>query len=155
MNMELLQNSDVLMRILLLFIPAAVTFLAAIIYLFVSKKNGEKGGLNAVDLQSAAMLFLAVYATNFLYSVMEILLMLVREDITADRIAGEAAAIFAAMGVLNALSCIAKGIIGGRKLPYCAGADKQNGLSKALVYMAAAEIPGLAALAIYMIKFFM
>ena len=31
MNMELLQNSDVLMRILLLFIPTAVTFLAAII----------------------------------------------------------------------------------------------------------------------------
>lgn len=156
MNVEMLQNSDVLMRVLLLFIPAVVTFLAAIIYLMVSKKNGESHGLNAVDLQNSAKLFMAMYATTFLYSVLEVLLLLTKKkDITVDRIVKESVVIFVVIGILNAVSCIAKGIIGGQKLPYCTGEDKQNGLSKAILYMAAAEIPGLAALILYMIKFAM
>lgn len=153
MKMELLQNSDALLRILLLLIPTIAVFLAAVIYLFRSKKNEEYAGADREDLKSAVILFLPVYVTNVMYSIMMVLLMFVLENITVDKIKGVSVAFFAVTSLLGAASCAVKGIIGGARLPYCTGAEKQSELSKSLLYLAAAEIPGLIAFALYMIKF--
>lgn len=152
MNMELMQSRDVVMRILILFIPTAVAFLIAVIYLFSRKRYEESNGLNGEDLNGSAMLFLPVCATSFMYSVMEVLLLFTNENVTAEKLLEVPVFFFVLISLLCAGSCIAKGIIGGRKLPYCTGAEKQNGISKALLYMAAAEIPGIIALVFCMMK---
>ncbi len=153
MKTELLQNSDVLLRVLLLVIPTIIVFLAAVIYLLRSKRNEENAGADREDLKSAVMLFLPVYITNVMYSVMMVFLLFVLENSTVDKINGVSVAFFAAVSLLCAASCAVKGIIGGARLPYCTGAEKQNGLSKSLLYLAVAEMPGLIAFALYMIKF--
>ena len=44
MNMELLQNKDVLIKVLLLLVPTVAAFSVSVVYLFRSKKNNERGG---------------------------------------------------------------------------------------------------------------
>lgn len=153
MNMELLQNDGILMRILILFVPTAVAFAIAVIYLFVSKVREEGNGLDGAELGSAMVLFLPVCMTNLIYAVVEIFLMLGNEGIAADKIEGVPVAFFAAISVLSAASCLIKGIIGGMKLSRCVGTERQNGISKVMLFMAAAEVPGLISFALWMIKF--
>lgn len=153
MKMELLQSSDVLVKIVLLSVPTVVVLVAAVIYLFRSKRDEERAGADSEELRSAVMLFLPVYITNLVYSVMMILLMFVMETITVAKIEGASVAFFAAISLLGAASCAGKGVIGGKRLPYCTGAEKQSGLSKTLLYLAAAEFPGLIAFLLYMMKF--
>lgn len=153
MNMELLQNYGILMRILILFVPTAVAFAIAVVYLFASKAREESNGLDGTELGGAMMLFLPVCMTNFMYAVVEILLLLRNEGITADKIEGVPVAFFAVISVLSAASCLIKGIIGGLKLSGCVGAEKQNGISKVMLFMAAAEVSGLISFALWMIKF--
>lgn len=151
MNLELLQNKDVLTRLLILFVPTAIAFLVSVIYLFVSEKNEEYVRSDSEDSKSAVGLFLPICLTNFMYSIMEVLSVLVNEK-AAGRITETSISIFIVISVLGAGSCLIKGIIGGLKLSDCTGAEKQNGLSKAILYMAAAEVPGLISLAIYFLK---
>lgn len=153
MNMELLQNDEVLMRILILFVPTAVAFGIAVIYLFISKAREESNGLDGAELGGAMMLFLPVCMTSFMYALVELLLILRNESITADKIKGVPVAFFAVISVLSAASCLIKGIIGGLKLSSCVGAEKQNGISKVMLFMAAAEVPGLISFALCMMKF--
>lgn len=153
MNMELLQNDGILMRILILFVPVVVAFAIAVVYLFASRAREESNGLDGAELGGAMMLFLPVCITNFMYAVVEILLMLGNEGITADKIEGVPVAFFAVIGVLSAASCLIKGVIGGLKLSSCVGAEKQSGISKVMLFMAAAEVPGLISFALWMIKF--
>lgn len=153
MNMELLQNDEVLMRILILFVPTAVAFVIAVIYLFISKAREESNGLDSAELSGAMMLFLPVCMTNFMYVLVELLLILRNESITADKIKGVPVAFFAVISVLSAASCLIKGIIGGLRLSRCVGTERQNGISKVMLFMAAAEVPGLISFALWMVKF--
>lgn len=153
MNMELLQNSDVLMRVLLLLLPTVAAFLASVVYLFSAKRTEERSGADSGELGSAVMLFLPICMTNLIYFIMTVILLFINEQITADKITEISIPVYVLISVLNAVSCVTKGIIGGVKLRDCTGADKQNGLSKSMLYMAAAEIPGLIAFAFLMIKF--
>lgn len=153
MHTELLQNDDVLMRILILFVPTAIAFAIAVIYLFNSKAREESNGLDGVELSSSMMLFLSICVTNVMYAAVEVFLLLGNEGITADKIEEVPVAFFAVISLLSAASCVIKGIIGGLKLSGCVGAEKQNGISKAMIFMAAAEVPGLISFALWMIKF--
>jgi hypothetical protein len=155
MNMELLQNKDVLIKVLLLLVPTVAAFSVSVVYLFRSKKNNERGGADSGELTGAAMLFIPVCMTNLMYSVMSVLLLFVNGKITVDKITGVSIAFFLMVSVLSVVSCIMKGIIGGLRLSDCTGAEKQKGISKAMLYMAAAEFPGLIAFALFMIKFIM
>lgn len=146
MNSELLQNSDVLVRLLILAVPTIVTFLFSIIFIKIMQK-----GANAPD--DSANIFLSVCATSFFYMVMEVVLILFSENIGVEQVVSKTVVMFLMMGLLNALSCLAKGIIGGRSMQYVAGADKQSATSRVLIYMSIAEVPGLAALALYLLSF--
>lgn len=152
MHTELLQNGEVLKRMAMLFVPPAVAFLFSLIWLFAKKKDVESWGIGGEELNASAMLFLSVCATSFMYAVVENLLLLHNVGITAEKIVGTSFGFFALIGLVNAASCLVKGIIGGRMLRSCVGQEKQKGLSKALLYMAAAEVPGLIVLVLYMMK---
>lgn len=152
MNTELLQDRDVMIRIVLLLAPAAA-FLAAVLLLLRSKRNEEHAGSDSGELRNAVMLFLPICMTNLMYSVMMILWLFINENMTADKIRGVSIFLFAMIGLLNAGSCIVKGAISGARLSYCAGAEKQSGLSKTMVYLAVAEVPGLIAFVLYVIRF--
>lgn len=152
MNTELLQDSDVVLRIALLLAPAAA-FLAAVLLLLRSKRNEEHAGSDSGELRNAVMLYLPICMTNLVYSVMMVLWLFINENMTADKIGGVSILLFAMIGLLNAGSCIVKGVISGARLSYCTGAEKQSGLSKTMVYLAVAEVPGLIAFVLYVIRF--
>ena len=147
MNSELLQNQDVLIRLLVLAIPTIVAFLVSVIYTMVAGK-GEK------TLKDVTSMFLAVCATSFFYMVIEVMLIFYyRTGISVEMVINQYVVLFVLLGVLNAISCLAKGIISGSSLKNIAGADKQVVMSRALIYMSIAELPGLAALVIYLVTF--
>lgn len=153
MNTEILQNNDVLTRILIMAVPAIAAFLISIIYLVVAKIRCGMAGLERKDLMASMQLYLAICATNFMYALVEVLLILM-ENIDVAELVQENITLFVIVGALSAISCLAKGIIGGKFMPLSTGANKQQGLGKAMIFMAVAEIPGLIALALFIIKFF-
>lgn len=152
MNTEILQNNEVLTRILIMAVPVAVAFLISIICLAVAKIKCGMAGLDSKELMASMLLYLIMCATNFMYALVEVLLILT-ERIAVTKLVQENIVIFIIVGVLSMISCLAKGIIGGKFMPLSAGANKQQGLSKAMVFMAVAEIPGLISLAIFLVKF--
>lgn len=147
MNSEMLGNYDVVIRLLVLAVPVAAAFLFSIIYTM-RAVEGVK------ELREVSQVFLAVCATNFFYAAMEVMIILFIENVTVEKVTGISVILFVIMGILNALSCIAKGIIAGKSMPMAVGADKQRVVSKALIYMSIAEIPGLIALVYYLLIFF-
>lgn len=153
MNRELLQNSEAVTRLLVLALPTVAAFLVSIVCIVLAGKRSRKEGLNAGDLYISGKLFVSVCATNFIYAILEVLLILMTDKIPTEMILNEKVFLFVVMGVANAVSCIMKGIIGAKSMKHTAGADKQQGLSRALIGMAVAEIPGLVALAVYMVSF--
>lgn len=152
MNFAILQNGDVLRRILLLSVPTAASFLIAVVSLFITMGKARRAESGGEELKAVAMIFLSIYMTTFLYAVLVVLLMFYHDRIPVDRIMGESELFFVGIGALNAVSCIAKGIAGVIKLPLCVGEEKPREMSKVMLYMAAAEIPGLIAFALCMIK---
>ncbi|MDE5966296.1 MAG: hypothetical protein K2G89_05645 [Lachnospiraceae bacterium] len=147
MNSELLQNQDVLIRLLVLAVPTIVAFLVSVIYTMVAGK-GEK------TLKDVTSMFLAVCATSFFYMVIEVMLIFYyRTGISVEMVINQSVVLFVLLGVLNAISCLAKGIISGSSLKNIAGANKQTVMSRALIYMSIAELPGLAALVVYLVTF--
>lgn len=153
MNSELLQNSEAVTRLLVLALPTVAAFLVSIVCIVLAGKRSREEGLNAGDLYISGKLFVSACATNFMYAILEVLLILMTDKIPTEMILNEKVFLFAVMGVANAVSCIMKGIIGAKSMKHTTGADKQQGLSRALIGMAVAEIPGLVALAVYMVSF--
>ena len=147
MNFAILQNGDVLRRILLLSVPTAASFLIAVVSLFITMGKARRAESGGEELKAVAMIFLSIYMTTFL-----VLLMFYHDRIPVDRIMGESELFFVGIGALNAVSCIVKGIVGVIKLPLCVGEEKPREMSKVMLYMAAAEIPGLIAFALCMMK---
>lgn len=147
MRGEMLQNQDVLIRLLVLAVPTVATFLAAVIYTMTAGKGAKV-------LKDVTSMFLAVCGTSFLYMVTEVILILYTEKITVEMVTEKSVVMFVLLGVLNAISCLAKGLIGGKSLKgITGGTDKQTVVSRGLLYMSIAELPGLAALIVYMVVF--
>lgn len=153
MSVEVSENSEVLVRVLVLAVPTVITFLFAVISILISKKKCENAGLEGKELASAAMLFLAICITNLFYMIVEVLFVLMPDYIPIIRLVSEGIFVFELIGLLNALSCLVKGIISAKFLPIAVGENKQEGLSKALIFMSFVELPGLAALVVFLIKF--
>ncbi|MCH5280531.1 MAG: hypothetical protein J1E61_03610 [Lachnospiraceae bacterium] len=151
--MEIFQNNDVLTRLLLIGLPVVVTFLISIGYVFAAKARCVSEELDANELKASAQLFLTTVMTSFLYGVLEILLIWSKR-VSVEQVLETSMVYLAIIGILNGASCLAKGIIAGKMLPKAVGENKQQGLSKGLLYMAMAEVPGLIALVMFMIKYF-
>lgn len=147
MNSALLQNSDVILRLLVLAIPTTVSFLFSVIYLFIAGRKAE------IDTQSTS-LFLSVCATSFLYMVIEIIIILFTDSVPMTAILKQSVFFFALLSILNAISCIIKGIIGGKRLQYITGEDKEQATARSLIYLSIAELPSLISLVLYLLTFF-
>lgn len=155
--MEMLENTNVLVKLLILAVPTVGAMMVAMGYIFAEKRKLEfsDSRMDANALASGAYLLLSVCATNFMYTVVEVLLILFPKQISEDRILGETIYIFLVIGLLNAISCLVKGIIGGKSMKKITGRDRKLYLNKALIFMAIAEVPSLIALLIYLVKFFL
>lgn len=151
--MEIFQNNDVVIRLLIIGLPVVVAFLISIGYVFATKAKCVSEELDANELKASAQLFLTTVMTSFLYGVLEILLIWSKR-VSVEQVLETSMVYLAIIGILNAASCLAKGIIAGKMLPKAVGENKQQGLSKGLLYMAMAEVPGLIALVMFMIKYF-
>ena len=101
MNMELLQNSDVLVRVLLLLLPTVAAFLASVVYLFSAKRTEERSGADSGELGSAVMLFLPICMTNLIYFIMTVILLFINEQITADKITEISIPVYVLISVLD------------------------------------------------------
>ena len=151
--MKIFQDNDVLIRLLLIGLPVAVTCLISIGYVFATKAKCVSEDMDANELKASAQLFLTTVITSFLYALVEIMLIL-QGHVSVDQVLETSVVFLAAIGILNAVACLAKGIIAGKMLPKAVGENKQQGLSKGLLYMAIAEVPGLIALVMYLVKYY-
>lgn len=151
--MGIFQNNDVLIRILIIGLPVVATYLISIGYIFATKAKCVSEDMDANDLGASAQLFLAAVTASFLYAILEILLIW-SNRVSVEQVLETSIVYLAVIGILNAASCLAKGIIAGKMLPKAVGENRQQGLSKGLIYIAIAEVPGVIALAMFMLKYF-
>lgn len=147
MNSALLQNSDVTLRLLILAIPSTAAFLFSVFYILVIGRTEE------TDNQPAS-LFLSICATSFLYMVLEIIIILFTDNVPMTAILKQSVYFYALLSILNAASCLIKGIVGGKRLKYITGEDKEQAMARSLIYMSIAELPSLISLVLYLLTFF-
>lgn len=183
MNDTIMQDSitlnDIMSKLLVIIIPAAVALLFSLVYVLIKSRQCKFMGvrISRGTYNAYLAVIFAINITGFLYALVEVLLIMT-ENVSYADINQTSMAYILAIGLLCALSGILKAVIAGNSLIKIANDTSGQGqqikavravglramnvggnsaspaMSRLMIFLAVAEIPALASLLMFVLKFF-
>lgn len=171
--------NDIIPRLLVIIIPAAVALLFSLVYVLIKSRQCKSIGvrISRGTYNAYLAVIFAISITGFLYALVEVLLIMT-ENVSYADINQTSMAYILAIGLLCALSGILKAVIAGNSLIKIANDTSGQGqqikavravglramnvggnsaspaMSRLMIFLAVAEIPALASLLMFVLKFF-
>lgn len=171
--------NDIMPELLILIVPAAVALLFSLVYILIKSRQCKSMGVRisreAYNSQLAVILLINV--TGFMYALVEVLL-IITENVSRVEVNQTSMTYILIIGLLCALSGILKAVIAGNSLVKIAndtsgqtkqtkavravgmrvvnvgGSNAPAAMSRLMVFLAVAEIPAIASLVMFVIRFF-
>ncbi len=171
--------NDIMPELLILIVPAAVALLFSLVYVLIKSRQCKSMGvrISRGTYNSYLAVIFAINITGFMYALVEVLL-IITENVSYDEINQTSMAYILAIGLLCAVSGILKAVIAGNSLIKIAndtsGQIKQTkavravgmrvvnvggnaaspAMSRLMIFLAVAEIPAIASLVMFVVRFF-
>lgn len=147
--------NDIMSKLIFIGAAALIALVFQVVYVFLKssqcKSTGISIGLN--QYKSFVSMLLAMCLTGFMYTIIEILLIFAG-PVSYEMVYDTSFVYIAIIGLLCAISGLMKGVIAGNSLIRIANDTSQKSLSITMLYMAAAEIPAIISLVLFMVKYF-
>ncbi|MCM1295278.1 MAG: hypothetical protein NC311_07025 [Muribaculaceae bacterium] len=147
--------SDIMSKLIFIGAFALIVLVFQVVYVSIKSSQCKSTGIS-IDLKqykSFVSMLLAMCITGFMYTIVEILL-IVAGPISYEMVYGTSFVYMAIIGLLCAISGLIKGVIAGNSLIRIANDTSQKSLSITMLLMAAAEIPSIISLVLFLLKFF-
>lgn len=148
--------NDIMPKLLILIVPAAVALLFSLVYVLIKSSQCKSMGVRVSreTYKSYLSVIFAINITGVMYAIVEALL-IITENVSYDKVNQASMLYMLIIGLLCAVSGILKAVIAGNSLIKIANdTSGQNAMSRLMVFLAVAEIPAIASLAMFVIKFF-
>lgn len=148
--------NDIVPKLLILIVPAAVALLFSLVYVLIKSSQCKSMGVRVSKetYKSYLSVIFAINITGVMYAIVEALL-IITENVSYDKVNQASMLYMLIIGLLCAVSGILKAVIAGNSLIKIANdTSGQNAMSRLMVFLAVAEIPAIASLAMFVIKFF-
>ncbi|MDE6023828.1 MAG: hypothetical protein K2G45_00045 [Lachnospiraceae bacterium] len=147
--------NDIMSKLVLISAIALVTLVFSLVYVFIKSSQCKSTGIRIAPAQykSFVSMLLAMCLTSFMYTVIEVLLITLG-PISYEMVASTSFVYITVIGLLCGISMILKGIIAGNSLIKIANDTSQKSLSMTMLYMAAAEIPSIISLVLFLMEYF-
>lgn len=148
--------NDIVPKLLILIVPAAVALLFSLVYVLIKSSQCKSMGVRVSKetYKSYLSVIFAINITGVMYAIVEALL-IITENVSYDKVNQASMVYMLIIGLLCAVSGILKAVIAGNSLIKIANdTSGQNAMSRLMVFLAVAEIPAIASLAMFVIKFF-
>lgn len=148
--------NDIVPKLLILIVPAAVALLFSLVYVLIKSSQCKSMGVRVSKetYKSYLSVIFAINITGVMYAIVEALL-IITENVSYDKVNQASMLYMLIIGLLCAVSGILKAVIAGNSLIKIANdTSGQNAMSRLMVFLAVAELPAIASLAMFVIKFF-
>lgn len=148
--------NDIVPKLLILIVPAVVALLFSLVYVLIKSSQCKSMGVRVSKetYKSYLSVIFAINITGVMYAIVEALL-IITENVSYDKVNQASMLYMLIIGLLCAVSGILKAVIAGNSLIKIANdTSGQNAMSRLMVFLAVAEIPAIASLAMFVIKFF-
>lgn len=178
-NTNTITLNDIMPKLLIISIPAAGALLFSLVYILIKSSQCKRVGvrISRQTYNSSLAVIFAINVTGFMYALVEVLL-IITENVSYDEINQASMLYMLAIGLLCAVSGILKAVIAGNSLIKIAndtsgqnqqtkavrvvGARVMNvggnsaspAMSRLMLFLAVAELPAIASLAMFVVKFF-
>lgn len=153
---DLISLNDIMPKLLILIVPAAVALLFSLIYILIKSSQCKSTGIGVSreTYRSYLSVIFAINITGVMYAILEVLL-IITENVSYDRVNQASMLYMLIIGLLCALSGALKAVIAGNSLIKIANdTSGQTAMSRLMIFLAIAEIPAIASLVMFMVKFF-
>lgn len=171
--------NDIMPKLLIISIPAIVALLFSLVYILIKSSQCKRVGVSISRqiYNSYLSVIFAINVTGFMYALVEVLL-IITENVSYDEVNEASMLYMLAIGLLCAVSGILKAVIAGNSLIKIAndtsgqkqrtkavravglrvmnvgGYSASPAMSRLMIFLAVAELPAIASLAMFVIKFF-
>ncbi len=171
--------NEIMPKLLILIVPAAVALLFSLVYVLIKSRQCKSMGvrISREAYNSCLAVIFAINVTGFMYALVEVLL-IITENVSRVEVNQTSMTYILIIGLLCALSGILKAVIAGNSLIKIAndtsgqtkqtkavravgmrvvnvgGSNAPAAMSRLMVFLAVAEIPAIASLAMFVVKFF-
>lgn len=148
--------NDIVPKLLILIVPAVFALLFSLVYVLIKSSQCKSMGVRVSKetYKSYLSVIFAINITGVMYAIVEALL-IITENVSYDKVNQASMLYMLIIGLLCAVSGILKAVIAGNSLIKIANdTSGQNAMSRLMVFLAVAEIPAIASLAMFVIKFF-
>ncbi|MBD5095699.1 MAG: hypothetical protein HDT40_01630 [Lachnospiraceae bacterium] len=155
--MNAITLNDIMPKLLAISIPAASALLFSLVFILIKGSQCKRVGVSISKqaYNSRLSVIFAINMTGFMYALIEVLL-IVMENVSYDEVNQTSMLYMLAIGLLCAVSGILKAVFAGNSLIKIANdtSPQSPAMSKLMIFLAMAELPALASLAMFVIKFF-
>lgn len=155
--MNAITLNDIMPKLLAISIPAASALLFSLVFILIKSSQCKRVGVSISKqaYNSRLSVIFAINMTGFMYALIEVLL-IVMENVSYDEVNQTSMLYMLAIGLLCAVSGILKAVFAGNSLIKIANdtSPQSPAMSKLMIFLAMAELPALASLAMFVIKFF-
>lgn len=155
--MNAITLNDIMPKLLAISIPAASALLFSLVFILIKSSQCKRVGVSISKqaYNSRLSVIFAINMTGFMYALIEVLL-IVMENVSYDEVNQTSMLYMLAIGLLCAVSGILKAVFAGNSLIKIANdtSPQAPAMSKLMIFLAMAELPALASLAMFVIKFF-
>lgn len=181
--MNTITLNDIMPKLLIISIPAIVALVFSLVFILLKSSQCKREGVcvSRQTYNSMLSVIFAINVTGFMYAFVEVLL-IITENVSYAEVNKASMPYMLAIGLLCAVSGILKAVIAGNSLIKIANdtSSKSNGqrqrtkavravglrvmnvggnsaspaMSRLMIFLAVAELPAIASLAMFVIKFF-
>ncbi|MDE5872681.1 MAG: hypothetical protein K2H07_02085 [Lachnospiraceae bacterium] len=155
--MNTITLNDIMPKLLIISIPAIVALLFSLVFILIKSSQCKRVGVSISRqiYNSYLSVIFAINVTGFMYALVEVLL-IITENVSYDEVNEASMLYMLAIGLLCAVSGILKAVIAGNSLIKIANdtSAQSPAMSRLMIFLAVAELPAIASLAMFVIKFF-
>ncbi len=147
--------NDIMSKLIFIGAAALVALTFQVVYVALKSSQCKSMGISIgiSQYKSFVSMLLAICVTGFMYTIVEILL-IVAGPVSYEMVYDTSFVYIAIIGLLCAISGFIKGVIAGNSLIRIANDKSQKSLSMTMLFMAAAEIPAIISLVLFLMKYF-